>query len=98
MDTSELSSELTLLPGFDWNTLSKGSTVVDVGGGNGSQSLVLARNFPDLQFVVQDREMVTPSAIQFWKEQGLGDYLESGKTKIQGRNIAYVDLTRLSFP
>jgi ubiquinone/menaquinone biosynthesis C-methylase UbiE len=40
--------------------LAQGSTVVDVGGGIGTQSLVLARAFPDLELVVQDREGVIP--------------------------------------
>ncbi|KAI8623622.1 O-methyltransferase [Xylariaceae sp. FL1651] len=37
---------------FPWNSL-KG-TVVDVGGGSGHVSIALARNFPNLNFVVQD--------------------------------------------
>jgi ubiquinone/menaquinone biosynthesis C-methylase UbiE len=36
--------------------LGKGALIVDVGGGIGSQSVTLAKNFPDLKFVIQDRE------------------------------------------
>jgi tRNA G46 methylase TrmB len=43
-----------LLPGFDWASLKKGDLVVDVGGGVGSSTLVLAKQYPDLKFVVQD--------------------------------------------
>ncbi|KAF9235949.1 hypothetical protein BU15DRAFT_50734, partial [Melanogaster broomeanus] len=34
-----------ILGGFDWNTLPKGSTIVDVGGGIGSTTMFLARTF-----------------------------------------------------
>ncbi|KAI3322931.1 O-methyltransferase [Xylariaceae sp. AK1471] len=37
---------------FPWSTLS--GTVVDVGGGSGHVSITLARNFPNLNFIVQD--------------------------------------------
>ncbi|XWW96275.1 hypothetical protein V2A60_004248 [Cordyceps javanica] len=37
---------------FDWGSLK--STVVDVGGGNGSTSIALAQEFPHLNFVVQE--------------------------------------------
>ena len=36
----------------------KDSVVVDVGGGVGASSLVLAETFPDLKIVVQDRPPV----------------------------------------
>jgi hypothetical protein len=35
--------------GFDWNSLLKGSTIVDVGGGIGSTTMFLARAFNDLR-------------------------------------------------
>ena len=38
---------------FPWTALGKGK-VVDAGGGNGSISMMLAKEFPDLDFVVQD--------------------------------------------
>ena len=38
--------------------------IVDVGGGLGSQSLVLAKHHPQLRFVVQDREAVVQDAIE----------------------------------
>ena len=49
--------------GYSWGNLSEGSLVVDVGGGVGSQSLTLASHYPQLQFVVQDREFVVSDAI-----------------------------------
>lgn len=50
--------------GFDWKALPKGAVVVDVGGGVGSQSLVLARAFDHLTLIVQDREPVIKDAIK----------------------------------
>lgn len=69
--------------GFDWGTLAKDSLIVDVGGGNGSQSLILARNFPDLRIIVQDRESLASSAVQFWTERGMTSVLESGRVQFQ---------------
>ena len=43
---------------FDWASLPPHSLVVDVGGGIGSTSMMLAETFEHLRFVVQDREVV----------------------------------------
>ncbi|KAI5123842.1 hypothetical protein M0805_009134 [Coniferiporia weirii] len=45
-----------VLKGLDWASLLKGSKFVDVGGGVGSQSMMLARAHPHLKFVIQKRE------------------------------------------
>jgi ubiquinone/menaquinone biosynthesis C-methylase UbiE len=50
--------------GYAWDKLPEGSLVVDVGGGVGAQSLTLATHFPQLRFVVQDREPVVRDAIE----------------------------------
>ncbi len=42
----------------------EGSLIVDVGGGVGSQSLVLANHYPHLRFIVQDREAVVRDAVE----------------------------------
>ncbi|KAI0902802.1 O-methyltransferase-domain-containing protein [Ustulina deusta] len=49
-----------LLNGFDWESLSEGAQVVDVGGGSGNTSLTVARAFKKLRFIVQDQ--ATPIA------------------------------------
>lgn len=49
---------LTRISGFDWTSLPAGSTVVDVGGGIGTQMLILARHFKHLKLIVEDREAV----------------------------------------
>lgn len=49
--------------GFDWNALPDGSKVVDVGGGVGAQSLLIAKANPRLKLIVQDREVTIQEAI-----------------------------------
>ncbi|KAI0883079.1 S-adenosyl-L-methionine-dependent methyltransferase [Annulohypoxylon maeteangense] len=43
-----------LVSGFDWSSLPSGSTVVDVGGGNGHCSKAVAYCNPTLKFIVED--------------------------------------------
>ena len=51
-----------VLESFDWSVLKAGSTVVDVGGSHGIASIEVARKYPSLHFVVQDREEVIKAA------------------------------------
>ena len=44
-----------VIGGFDWASLTKGSIVVDVGGGLGGLDIDLAKKFKELQFICQDR-------------------------------------------
>lgn len=44
--------------GFPWETLERGAVVVDVGGGIGTVSMLLAEKFEGLRFLVQDRSQV----------------------------------------
>jgi 6-hydroxytryprostatin B O-methyltransferase len=41
--------------GFDWASLGKGP-VVDLGGGNGHVAIAVAKEYPKLQFIIQDLE------------------------------------------
>ncbi|KAL8792396.1 MAG: hypothetical protein Q9195_005010 [Heterodermia aff. obscurata] len=44
-----------LARGYDWAAIdAAGGTVVDVGGGRGAVSIALARQFPNIKFIVQD--------------------------------------------
>jgi hypothetical protein len=51
-----------VIDGYDWASLGK-ATIVDIGGGIGSASKSLARAFPELNFVVEDRPDVIANAL-----------------------------------
>ncbi|XP_006460604.1 hypothetical protein AGABI2DRAFT_117544 [Agaricus bisporus var. bisporus H97] len=44
----------SLIPGIPWNTLPKGTSVCDVGGGVGNICINLAKHYPTWKFVLQD--------------------------------------------
>jgi ubiquinone/menaquinone biosynthesis C-methylase UbiE len=48
-------SELTSYAGFNWESLPADSLVIDVGCGNGSQILKIAKKNSKLKFIAQDR-------------------------------------------
>lgn len=51
-----------MINGWDWQLLSPGSTVVDVGGSRGTVSYALARAFPNPNFIVQDLPEIVSKA------------------------------------
>ncbi|TBU26516.1 O-methyltransferase [Dichomitus squalens] len=53
-----------IIHGFPWHELPQDSVVVDIGGGIGSVSVILAEAYPHLRFVVEDREPVVAIARQ----------------------------------
>ncbi|KAI9570964.1 S-adenosyl-L-methionine-dependent methyltransferase [Boletus coccyginus] len=74
---------------FDWYSLPKGSTIVDVGGGIGSTTMILARalnNDANLRFVVQDRPVVTALGIEAWRSK-CPEMLESGQVVFQDQDF-----------
>lgn len=75
-----------LLGGCVWEKLPPGSLVIDVGGGVGSLSLTLARRYPNLCLVVQDRGAVIEDANEFWKKN-MPDALDSGRVKLQAHDF-----------
>ncbi|KIW31440.1 uncharacterized protein PV07_03090 [Cladophialophora immunda] len=44
--------------GYDWGALPQGAKVVDMGGSTGHVSITIAREFPHLEFIVQDLPQV----------------------------------------
>ncbi|KAI1870341.1 uncharacterized protein JN550_005269 [Neoarthrinium moseri] len=70
MAASERFSLEHLVDGFDWASLPRGATVIDIGGANGHASMAVAEKFPQLQFVVQDLKSA-------FNERELHDHLKS---------------------
>jgi len=66
----ESSVLLPIVRDFPWNTLPSGTTLVDVGGGNGGLCIALAKQYPtsDLKFLVQDLPDTIQSAKQHMEE------------------------------
>ncbi|PIL29529.1 hypothetical protein GSI_08337 [Ganoderma sinense ZZ0214-1] len=58
-----------ILQGFSWADLPQDSVLVDVGGGIGSQSILVAQAHPHIHVVVEDREHVVASAASAWGPQ-----------------------------
>ncbi|KAF8719122.1 hypothetical protein AX14_011412 [Amanita brunnescens Koide BX004] len=71
---------------FDWKSLPNNAVVVDVGGGVGAMSMVLARNYSHFQIVIQDRPQVRDDAIKIWNSE-LPDALSSGRVKIEAHDF-----------
>lgn len=72
-----------ILQAFDWSSLPKGATVVDVGGGVGSVAHALAEKFPDLHYVVQDRaKTMKEDAHRYWCDH-MPEALSSGKVILE---------------
>ena len=61
---SPLKHETGRVAALGESSLSGSLLIVDVGGGVGSQSLVLAKHHPHLRVVVQDREPVVRDAVE----------------------------------
>ncbi|KAG6909442.1 hypothetical protein DXG01_000427 [Tephrocybe rancida] len=70
-----------VVEGFDWNSLNTG-VVVDVGGGIGSRSLAVAKEYPNISFVIQDTDFMIQDAVKFWNAE-LPDALTTGRVKLQ---------------
>ncbi|KAJ7694898.1 S-adenosyl-L-methionine-dependent methyltransferase, partial [Mycena rosella] len=76
-----------VLHGFDWGALPRGSVVVDVGGGIGSTSMLLASAYAEptggggLRFVIQDRSVVVEMGEKAWRSK-CPELLDSGAVKI----------------
>ncbi|KAJ7734761.1 S-adenosyl-L-methionine-dependent methyltransferase [Mycena maculata] len=83
---SIINGVLNFLPGFDWKSLADDATVVDVGGGVGSSSLLLAKQFLPLHIVVQDRPAVVEEGVKVWNDIFPGS-LESGRIQLQAHDF-----------
>ncbi|KAJ6553095.1 O-methyltransferase [Mycena capillaripes] len=74
--------EDTMFLGFKWGELPERSVIVDVGGGLGASSLSVAKKYPKLKVINQDRGPVIEQSIGHWKEH-LPNHVESGMVEFQ---------------
>ncbi|KAM5545245.1 hypothetical protein V8D89_001356 [Ganoderma adspersum] len=75
-----------ILQGFSWEHLPEGSVLVDVGGGVGAQSTIVAQAHPHVHVVVEDREQVVSTAVSAWGPQ-YGDLFDSGRMSWRTRDF-----------
>jgi len=68
----ELGPEL-VVDAYPWGDLASGATVVDVGGSHGLVSIELARQFPELRFIVQDLDEPVVKNADAKKPAEIGD-------------------------
>ncbi|EJT99249.1 S-adenosyl-L-methionine-dependent methyltransferase [Dacryopinax primogenitus] len=71
---------------YPWKDLPKGTTVVDIGGGEGGLVMSIAKAHPHLQFVDQDRPEVEEAAHRMWKTKVPEIYNEQ-RVKFQSHNF-----------
>ncbi|KAJ6595363.1 O-methyltransferase [Mycena sp. CBHHK59/15] len=57
-----------IFQGFDWSLLRRGGVLVDVGGGIGHSSLLIAKKYPGLPVVNQDLGPAIELSKAYWKE------------------------------
>ncbi|KAA1478076.1 S-adenosyl-L-methionine-dependent methyltransferase [Dentipellis sp. KUC8613] len=67
---------------YDWKDLAPDSIVVDVGGGVGASAFPLAREFPALRLVVQDRANVIEDAKKLWKTK-MPEAVDTGRVQFE---------------
>ncbi|TFK38801.1 O-methyltransferase [Crucibulum laeve] len=70
------------IAGFQWQSLPKDSLIVDVGGGIGSSSLLIAKAVPGVRIIVQDRETIIKDAEKYWTRE-LPEALTNKRVKLQ---------------
>ncbi|PAV21555.1 S-adenosyl-L-methionine-dependent methyltransferase [Pyrrhoderma noxium] len=75
-----------VVTGFDWGKISYNGLIVDVGGGKGHVSLEIAKAYPGLNFVIEDRPLVVEDAESYWQTH-LPSFVKDGKVKFIGVNF-----------
>ncbi|KAJ7845650.1 O-methyltransferase [Mycena olivaceomarginata] len=80
--STKLEPPQAILAGFEWGELPKASLIVDLGGGVGSTTLIIANAVPQAKFVVQDRSSVIEDAKTYWA-QTAPQLLRSGRVTLE---------------
>jgi len=78
--------ERQIFHAFEWEILPSNATVVDVGGGTGTSMLKLAREFGEINLVVQDLPPVVAEAEKLWRTE-VPVALESGRVRLQAHDF-----------
>ncbi|KAF8889568.1 S-adenosyl-L-methionine-dependent methyltransferase [Infundibulicybe gibba] len=75
--------------GFNWSGLPESSLVVDVGGGNGSETFGIIKKAPHLKVSVQDREQVIQHiSIPTWEgDPEKKKMIETGQVKFEAQDF-----------
>lgn len=95
MDSVEALTGIDYLHDFDWSRFDR---LIDVGGSQGSKTLAILKNNPQLSAVVFDRPQIIDGAAGHWREQGEeavlermafvgGDMLEAIPLAVSDRDI-----------
>ncbi|KZT20924.1 O-methyltransferase [Neolentinus lepideus HHB14362 ss-1] len=84
--TSLWNSPDAILHGFDWASLTPNDVLVDVGGGTGMPSMYIARAFPDVRIVIQERDQVCEHGIAYWKG-AFPEAINSGRVQFQAHEF-----------
>ena len=66
--------------GFPWKALPEGTVICDVGGGKGHVSMHIAKNYGQINVVLQDLPHVLVDARPFWDETA-HDIVRHGRVK-----------------
>lgn len=84
--TRQWETKDSILKGFSWEDLPHGSVLVDVGGGIGATSIIVAEAHPHLRVVVEDRAQVVSTAVSAWGPQ-YSHLFESGRMSYRPRDF-----------
>ncbi|PIL29533.1 hypothetical protein GSI_08341 [Ganoderma sinense ZZ0214-1] len=93
--TRQFETKDEILRAFPWDTLPQGAVLMDVGGGIGAQTIVIADSQPHIRVVVEDTEQVVSTAISSWGPQ-YTHLFESGRMSWRVRDFfeAWVPLAQ----
>lgn len=80
--TSAAEPPKLILTGFDWSTLPDGGVIVDVGGGLGSTSMEVVKEYPKLRVVNQDLGPTIENAKAHW-EKHFPEYVKNQMVELQ---------------
>jgi len=75
-----------LVTDFPWKDMPKGTTIVDIGGGEGGLVMSIAKAHPHLKVIDQDRPEVQDAAHIMWKKN-IPEIFEQGRIAYQSYNF-----------